>query len=157
VVVGSTSARVHSARRQFRRGQFGAPALPKVPALVARRPERHSDARRGRAVDPAATTHATARNLDRGIGPTRRKAPQLRPLHCRPVPFFLGTFFPARRASESPMAIACLRLFTFRPERPLLSVPRFISCMARLTLRPLALLYFLAIGVAPANEQPSGS
>jgi hypothetical protein len=38
-----------------------------------------------------------------------------------------------------------------------LSVPRFISCMARLTLRPLALLYFLAIGVAPANEQSSGS
>src|SRR5262245_16782331 len=30
-----------------------------------------------------------------------------------------GTFAPERRASDSPMAIACLRLFTLRPERPL--------------------------------------
>jgi hypothetical protein len=34
-----------------------------------------------------------------------------------------GTFFPSRRASESPIAIACFRLFTFLPERPLFSVP----------------------------------
>ena len=33
-----------------------------------------------------------------------------------------GTFAPFARASESPIAIACLRLFTFRP-LPLLSVP----------------------------------
>src|SRR6185369_1807348 len=44
-----------------------------------------------------------------------------------------GTFAPERRASDRPMAIACLRLFTFFPERPLFSVPRFLSCIARLT------------------------
>jgi hypothetical protein len=58
---------------------------------------------------------------------------------------FLGTFFPARRASESPMAIACLRLLTLRRERPLRSVPRFISCIARRTFLPAALLYLRAI------------
>ena len=35
-----------------------------------------------------------------------------------------GTFAPDLRASESPMAMACLRLFTFLPERPLFKVPR---------------------------------
>jgi len=34
-----------------------------------------------------------------------------------------GTFWPFSRASLSPIAMACLRLFTVRPERPLLSVP----------------------------------
>jgi hypothetical protein len=36
-----------------------------------------------------------------------------------------GTLAPFFRASERPMAIACLRLVTFLPLRPLLSVPRF--------------------------------
>jgi hypothetical protein len=36
--------------------------------------------------------------------------------------FFFGTFFPARRASDRPMAIACFRLFTVFPE-PLFKVP----------------------------------
>jgi hypothetical protein len=48
---------------------------------------------------------------------------------------FFGTFAPLLRASESPMAIACLRLLTFLPERPLLSLPRLYSCIALLTLR----------------------
>jgi hypothetical protein len=48
-------------------------------------------------------------------------------------PFLRGTLAPARRASDKPMAIACLRLFTFFPERPLRSVPRFRSCIARFT------------------------
>src|SRR5690606_5462597 len=43
---------------------------------------------------------------------------------------FLGTFAPARRASDRPMAIACLRLVTFLPERPLRNVPRLRSLMA---------------------------
>ena len=49
--------------------------------------------------------------------------------------FFLrrGTFAPERRASDRPIAIACLRLFTFLPERPLRSVPRLRSCMAFFT------------------------
>jgi hypothetical protein len=46
-----------------------------------------------------------------------------------------GTFAPERRASLSPIAIACLRLRTRRPERPLRSVPRLRSCIARFTLR----------------------
>jgi hypothetical protein len=46
---------------------------------------------------------------------------------------FAGTLAPERLASERPMAIACLRLFTFLPERPLLRVPRFLSCIARRT------------------------
>jgi hypothetical protein len=47
--------------------------------------------------------------------------------------FFDGTLPPALRASESPIAIACLRLFTFLPERPLFSVPRLRSCIAFFT------------------------
>jgi hypothetical protein len=49
------------------------------------------------------------------------------------LPLFRGTLAPARRASESPMAIACLRLVTFFPERPLFKVPRLRSCIALLT------------------------
>jgi len=48
--------------------------------------------------------------------------------------FFFGTFPPSLRASERPMAMACLRLVTFLPLRPLLSVPFFFSCIARFTL-----------------------
>jgi hypothetical protein len=55
--------------------------------------------------------------------------------------FFRGTFAPDLRASESPMAMACLRLVTFLPE-PLFKVPRFLSRMTRATVR-LA-LFFLA-------------
>jgi hypothetical protein len=44
--------------------------------------------------------------------------------------FFAGTFAPERRASESPIAIACLRLVTFFPERPERSFPCFISCIS---------------------------
>ncbi len=36
---------------------------------------------------------------------------------------------PERRASDKPIAMACLRLRTFLPERPERSVPCFISCM----------------------------
>jgi hypothetical protein len=48
--------------------------------------------------------------------------------------FFFGTFLPLRRASESPMAIACLRLFTFLP-LPLFRVPRLRLRIAPLTSR----------------------
>ena len=53
---------------------------------------------------------------------------------------FFGTFAPERRASDRPIAIACLRLFTFLPERPLRSVPRLRSCIARFTFRDAFLL-----------------
>src|SRR5690606_17764671 len=65
--------------------------------------------------------------------------------------FLRGTLPPASRASDKPMAMACLRLLTFRPEPPLLSLPSFISCMARPTfsdaLRPYFFFaFFFAIG-----------
>jgi hypothetical protein len=66
---------------------------------------------------------------------------------------FFGTFFPARRASDRPMAIACFLLFTVRPERPLFNVPRFRSCIAFSTLVLAALLYFLAIYISPCELQ----
>jgi hypothetical protein len=44
--------------------------------------------------------------------------------------FFLGTFAPDFRASDKPIAIACLRLFTVFPDLPDLSFPRFFSCIA---------------------------
>ena len=52
------------------------------------------------------------------------------------LPLFLrdGTLPPSWRASESPMAIACLRLVTFFFERAERSVPSFISSMLRWTL-----------------------
>jgi hypothetical protein len=53
-----------------------------------------------------------------------------------------GTLPPSRRASESPIAIACLRLFTFFPELPLFSVPCLRSCIAFSTLSSAFLPYF---------------
>jgi hypothetical protein len=62
-------------------------------------------------------------------------------LSCNDYDFFSGTFAPFLRASESPMAIACLRLVTFLPLRPLFSLPRFISCISVCTCLPAALPY----------------
>jgi hypothetical protein len=58
--------------------------------------------------------------------------------------FLRGTFAPFFRASESPIAIACLRLFTVPPLPPLpdLSVPRFSLRIALATDSPAALPYF---------------
>src|ERR1700744_4136306 len=59
--------------------------------------------------------------------------------------FFLafGTFFPFLRASERPMAMACLRLFTVPPfpPLPLFSFPFFFRFTARLTSLRALLLY----------------
>ena len=52
---------------------------------------------------------------------------------------------PARRASDKPIAIACLRLVTFFPLRPLLSFPCFISCISSRTYSPALGLYFLPL------------
>lgn len=46
--------------------------------------------------------------------------------------FFFGTFAPSSRASDRPIAIACLRLVTF-PPLPDFNVPALRSCMARST------------------------
>ena len=67
--------------------------------------------------------------------------------------FLRGTFFPAARASDKPIAMACLRLFTFFPERPLRNVPCLRSCIAFLTLRPAALLYLRAMNHLELTRQ----
>jgi hypothetical protein len=56
-----------------------------------------------------------------------------------------GTFPPARRASDRPIAIACFRLVTFLPDRPLRSVPCLRSCIAFSTFCDAFRPYF-AIG-----------
>src|SRR5437867_5230783 len=56
--------------------------------------------------------------------------------------FFGGTLAPARRAFDSPMAIACLRLFTFLPDLPLRNVPFLRSCIVCLTFACAFLPYF---------------
>jgi hypothetical protein len=48
--------------------------------------------------------------------------------------FGAGTFAPFSRASDKPMAIACLRLVTFLPLRPLVNVPFFLRRMALSTV-----------------------
>ena len=58
------------------------------------------------------------------------------------APFFAGTFAPARRASDSPIAIACLRLVTFLPEPPLRSFPSLRSCITFLTFDCAFFPYF---------------
>src|SRR5580698_4422302 len=52
-----------------------------------------------------------------------------------------GTLAPFLRASERPMAMACLRLVTFLPLRPLFSLPRFSSCISVSTCLPAEGLY----------------
>lgn len=59
-----------------------------------------------------------------------------------PPVFFRGTFAPFFLASDNPMAIACLRLFTFLP-LPDLSVPFFLRRIALSTRFEAALPYFL--------------
>jgi len=68
---------------------------------------------------------------------------------------FFGTFARAARASESPMAIACLRLVTLRPERPLLNVPALRSFIARPTLADAFFEYFRAMIILRLTENQS--
>jgi hypothetical protein len=66
-----------------------------------------------------------------------RELPLRELLAVRPPPCLRpradGTLAPSRRASERPIAIACLGSRTFLFERPEVSSPRFISCIARST------------------------
>src|ERR1700733_8020226 len=57
--------------------------------------------------------------------------------------FLRGTFAPFFRASDNPMAMACLRLVTLPPLPPLpdFNVPRFSRCIALLTLFAAAFPY----------------
>src|SRR5690242_6780012 len=56
--------------------------------------------------------------------------------------FFFGTLAPRLRASDKPIAIACLRLFTFFPERPLRNVPALRFFIARSTFLAAPFPYF---------------
>jgi hypothetical protein len=57
--------------------------------------------------------------------------------------FGAGTLPPSRRASESPIAIACFRRVTFFLDLPERNKPAFISCTARFTLLVALRPYFL--------------
>ena len=71
-----------------------------------------------------------------------------------------GTFFPARRASDRPIAIACFGFVTFLLLRPDLRVPRFISFISVSTcfeapglyLRELP-AFFVAIVILPYFDE----
>jgi hypothetical protein len=69
--------------------------------------------------------------------------PERRRLPLAQAALFFGTFAPFLRASESPIAIACFRLFTLPPfpPRPERSVPFFSRRMALSTAFPAALPY----------------
>jgi len=66
--------------------------------------------------------------------------------------FFGGTFAPFLRASDNPIAIACLRLFTVPPfpPRPDFNVPFFSRRIALATLLPAALPYLRPLDFFPA-------
>jgi hypothetical protein len=57
---------------------------------------------------------------------------------------FFGTFLPSARASDKPIAIACLRLVTFLPERPLFKLPALRFFNTRSTSADAFLEYFRA-------------
>jgi hypothetical protein len=59
-----------------------------------------------------------------------------------------GTLPPAARASDNPIAIACLRLVTFLPELPLFKVPAFISFMTSSTFSDAFLPYLRAMSLS---------
>jgi hypothetical protein len=89
------------------------------------------------------------RRLEPIPAPLRRYFRDLRPalpVDLAPAVFF-GTFCPADRASERPIAIACLRLLTVRPERPLFNVPALRFFIARSTVADAFVEYFRAMTV----------
>jgi hypothetical protein len=65
---------------------------------------------------------------------------------------FFGNFFPARRASDSPMAMACCRLVTLFPELPLRKVPALRSLIALATFSEPPLLYCRAMSLSELQE-----
>lgn len=104
------------------------------------------------------TTSSSPQAFDREV---ERFLVALEPLR---LPFRAGgTFAPFFRASERPIATACLRLFTFppRPDFPRRSVPRFRRPIALFTLLLAPLLYFRPLDLREdaffaAIEPPSG-
>jgi hypothetical protein len=82
--------------------------------------------------------------LPPALRPPLLRPPLLRPVLFRPPPLrpvrLRGTFAPFLRASDRPIAIACLRLFTLRP-LPERSVPFFLRRIALPTRFEAALPY----------------
>jgi hypothetical protein len=68
---------------------------------------------------------------------------------------FFGTFLPFARASDNPIAIACLRLLTFLPERPLFKVPALRFFITRSTSAEAFLEYFRAMDYLPVTGKQS--
>src|SRR5882672_7470341 len=66
---------------------------------------------------------------------------------------FFGTFAPAARASERPIATACLRLLTFLPDRPLFNVPALRFFIARPTLAEAFFEYLRAMIILPVARK----
>ena len=64
-----------------------------------------------------------------------------------------GTLAPCLRASDSPIAIACLRLLTFRPERPLFNVPALRSFITRSTLAEAFFEYRRTMATLPFKRE----
>jgi hypothetical protein len=60
---------------------------------------------------------------------------------------FFGTFLPLALASDSPIAIACLRLLTFFPDRPLFNVPALRFFITRSTSLEAFFEYLRAIAI----------
>jgi len=67
--------------------------------------------------------------------------------------FLGGTLSPSRRASDSPIAIACLGLRTLREEAPLFNVPALRLRIARPTLADAFLEYFRAMSILPVSVE----
>src|SRR5579862_1593900 len=64
---------------------------------------------------------------------------------------FFGTLAPSARASDMPIAIACLRLVTLRPERPLFNVPALRFFITRSTSAEAFFEYFVAMMFLPMD------
>src|SRR5262245_8530186 len=115
--------------RRIVQGPFRAYDIARTHAMRARAPMGRDYSRL-----TSAFTLRRGREQDYRLARLRR---ELRPLderrRLRPERRRDGTLPPARRASDKPIAIACLRLVTRLPERPLRSVPRLRSCIARST------------------------
>jgi hypothetical protein len=89
-------------------------------------------------------SHATTRPPPEGSCGLTKNPPRARQerRYGQRQDFFFGTLAPLLRASDRPIAIACLRLVTFLPERPLFSVPALRFFMARLTFLAAPFEYF---------------
>jgi hypothetical protein len=103
------------------------------------RPARHNWHAAANPATPAPITITAGSELIRLCGENGARSGAI----ARYAAFFLGTLAPFFRASERPMAMACLRLFTLPPlpPRPERKVPRFRRRIALSTVLLAPLLY----------------